>query len=364
MINIKNKRNEISSLIRENYIEIFEDENIPKYILGINKYSEILHSFLVSKKITLSGFIDDYTNEKVHSDIKIFKMEEIKNKDSVIFSCVVDGKPITARNKLIMSGFYRIIDYYQLLVTFPFELKTIDFCSDNQKDIIKNIDKYKWLHNNLYDDFSKETLDLLVDFRYNFDLNAMKSFKLRLEMQYFEDFIKLSNNEIFVDGGGFDGGTTKKFIDLCSDYKEIYFFEPNPLMLDNAKSNLSDYKNIKYYNKGLWDENTKLNFDDNLGSASKISNTGNKEINVIKLDDIVDSPVTYIKLDIEGAEYNAIKGAEKTIIKYKPKLAICVYHNQSDFWRVPLLIKQFRSDYKIVLRHYTEGILETVMYFI
>lgn len=331
MINIKNKGDEISSLIRKDYMKIFEDENIPKYILGINKYSEVLHSFLISKKIILSGFIDDYTNKKVHSDVKIYKMEEVKNKDSVVFSCVVDGKPITARNKLTMNGFYRIIDYYQLLVTFPFELKMIDFCSENQKDIIKNIDKYKWVHNNLYDSLSKETLDLLLDFRYNFDLSVMKSFKIKLEMQYFEDFIKVSRNEIFVDGGGFDGGTTKKFIDLCPDYKEIYFFEPNPSMLEKAKSDLINYKNIKYYKKGLWNENKKLNFDDSLGSASKISNVGNKLINVVKLDDVLDSPATFIKLDIEGAEYNAIKGAEKTITKYKPKLAICVYHNQSDF---------------------------------
>ncbi len=69
-------------------------------------------------------------------------------------------------------------------------------------------------------------------------------------------------------------------------------------------------------------------------------------------------------MDIEGAEFEALKGASGIIRKHQPKLAISVYHKASDYWEIPELIFSIRNDYKLYLRHYTEGIAETVMFFI
>ena len=73
---------------------------------------------------------------------------------------------------------------------------------------------------------------------------------------------------------------------------------------------------------------------------------------------------TLIKMDIEGAELLEIEGSKHNITTYHPRLAICVYHNVGDFWRIPRKILSLRSDYQIYLRHYTESIYETVMFFI
>ena len=74
------------------------------------------------------------------------------------------------------------------------------------------------------------------------------------------------------------------------------------------------------------------------------------------------SPVTFIKMDIEGSEYQAILGAEKMITSHKPKLAISVYHKPEDIWQLPLLIYRFNHEYKFYLRHYSFGNNETVLY--
>ncbi|MBP7509952.1 MAG: FkbM family methyltransferase [Smithella sp.] len=80
------------------------------------------------------------------------------------------------------------------------------------------------------------------------------------------------------------------------------------------------------------------------------------------LDQYVNDKVTFIKMDLEGWELKAMQGAKKHIIEDKPKLAIAVYHNASDFWQVFEYVTSLRRDYRVFLRHYTEGWSETVMY--
>ena len=67
-------------------------------------------------------------------------------------------------------------------------------------------------------------------------------------------------------------------------------------------------------------------------------------------------------MDIEGAEYKALLGAEQTIRKYKPKLAISVYHNRCDIWEIPKLVLSYNSDYKLYFRTYSFTGNDTIMY--
>ncbi len=106
-----------------------------------------------------------------------------------------------------------------------------------------------------------------------------------------------------------------------------------------------------------------MNFNEEK-SFSSIYGNGINSVEVDKIDNIVKQRVDFIKLDIEGAEQDAIDGAEETIKKYKPILAICVYHNAEDWYKIPQKVLSIQSDYDIYLRHYMEGIFETVMYFI
>ncbi|MFA7436579.1 MAG: FkbM family methyltransferase, partial [Bacilli bacterium] len=126
---------------------------------------------------------------------------------------------------------------------------------------------------------------------------------------------------------------------------------------------LKKYNNINFYEIGLSNKKETLKFDIS-GSSSKINENGEIEIKVDRLDDVLKEKPTFIKMDIEGAESFAIEGAKQTIKKYHPKLAISVYHKKDDFWKIPEQIFSIRNDYYIYLRHYTEGISETIMFFI
>lgn len=82
------------------------------------------------------------------------------------------------------------------------------------------------------------------------------------------------------------------------------------------------------------------------------------------MDSLIEEKVSFVKMDIEGAEAIALKGAKNHILNDHPKLAICCYHKPEDLWKIPEQVMAIRNDYRLYLRHYTDGLHESVMYFI
>ena len=332
------------------------------YILGTNKYGISTALWLQGIGIKIKGFINDYMDESIYEGYEIIKTSDLKSKFNII-NCIVEGRSIDARRTIFELNPFTQIDYFALQIAFPNDLIQLDFLS-NTDSILSNTNRYEKLYNDLYDEESKKTLESIINFRLNREIDFLKDFRFRLNEQYFESFIKLGNHPTFVDGGGFDGGTSKQFASVCPEYESIYYFEPNDLSFKKSIENLRNIKDIKFFKKGLWDKSEVLYFDNTLGSASKISRIGNDSIETISLDELKIPEISFMKLDIEGAERKALEGAKETIIRNKPVLAICVYHNQNDFLDVPEFVLKLNSMYKVYLRHYTTGVFETVMYFV
>ncbi|MCM1047763.1 MAG: FkbM family methyltransferase [Clostridiales bacterium] len=189
--------------------------------------------------------------------------------------------------------------------------------------------------------------------------------------QYFDlPNMPCTDEEVFVDAGGYDGKTSKLFIQWCRNrYKKIYVFEPEEKNIIQCERNLiaekAKFEVIPY---GLWDKKYRLNFVENSNGTSHIAEEiladepESTYIPVDSLDHLINDNITFIKMDIEGAEYAAIKGAEKTIKRCRPKLAISIYHNDNDIWELPKLIMDIRPDYRLYLRHYSVAQAETVLY--
>jgi FkbM family methyltransferase len=178
--------------------------------------------------------------------------------------------------------------------------------------------------------------------------------------QYFDVFLP-GDKEVFLDGGSSYGNNSLEFIKWCGgNYEKIYAFEPR----DTAKcmSTLSNNDNIEIIAKGIWSKEAELSFTIN-GSASKISDRGDCIIPVTSIDSVLSGrKVTFIKFDIEGSELEGLKGAQSTIIKHKPRLAISIYHKPYDCLEIPLYLLGLHPDYKFTIRHYSSNMSETVLY--
>lgn len=200
-----------------------------------------------------------------------------------------------------------------------------------------------------------------------------------VKTQYFDEKFVFSDDEVFLDCGCFDCSTIKDFIKATNGkYNKIIAFEPDKQNYEEClKIAYNDkLKNVEIINKGLWNKETTINFaannktrsciveDDNLEERIfEVDTTALDEVHVTKIDDVLkDEKVTFIKMDIEGSELKALKGAENTIKKNKPKLAISIYHKPEDIVEIPKYLKTIVPEYKFMIRHYTELFHETVLY--
>ena len=158
--------------------------------------------------------------------------------------------------------------------------------------------------------------------------------------------------------------TVCDFIDWCDGkYEKIYCFEPNRYNKRNVEIKLKDMQNIEIIEAGTWNKEGRLSFNYD-GPASRINEVNSTDsIIVTSIDNIVRNElVTYIKMDVEGAELESIIGAQNTIKQNKPDLAICVYHKWLDFIDLPMKLLELVPEYKFAIRHYSNNTTETVLY--
>lgn len=231
---------------------------------------------------------------------------------------------------------------------------------------LKHMPAFAEARNCLSDEISKKTLDALIEARETGNISPLV--KLAMSDQYFNyiTYEKYSSGEVFIDGGAFNGDTILAYNRFTAGkYKKIIAFEPESNNLEIIKNNINNVHDVCLIQKGLWDKDTTLNFTRD-SSASRIEQVGTDLVEVTTIDSVMNGEqVSFIKMDIEGAEYEALCGAEKTIRKWMPKLAICVYHKCDDIFKMISflnVIKDNDREYKFYLRHHTCAAYETVLY--
>ncbi len=267
-------------------------------------------------------------------------------------------------------------DYHREIRKQLIELKVKDIYYFSKFGLFDNIlydSQYIWnnterigeLFTILADEKSKKAVENILKYRLNCKVNYLDEIYYN-EPIFKKEFINLNNFETFVDAGAYDGDTILEIIkDTNGMFDKIYAFEPDERNYEKLVKvvDICGYKNqIEVLKLGLYDSNKVVNFNSNLTNSS-IDKDGTQQIEVARCDEVLkDKKVTYIKMDIEGAEFKALKGSENIILKQKPKLAICIYHTPTDLWELPLYIKKLLPDYKIYIRQNTNEIVDTVCY--
>jgi len=175
--------------------------------------------------------------------------------------------------------------------------------------------------------------------------------------------VGLKGGEVIIDCGAYNGDTARIFMNKTNNDCEIYCFEPvveNYLELHDW-INQEKLMNIHAIHSGVGDSTYKDKVYSTESKTTKAAVGSNRfqsdspfvsEIQVDTIDHMIhEKKVDYIKMDIEGAEMAALRGAQKTIERYMPQLLISGYHKITDMWEVPEFVFQINPNYKMFLGH-------------
>lgn len=217
------------------------------------------------------------------------------------------------------------------------------------------------------DDHSREIFysNLRAYMTYNYDDTLISEGMV----QYFDVKIPFSKGYAsFIDCGAFTGDSLKELLEYHDCYTYIAF-EPDlnnfKILAKYVEERHDKIKQAFLYPCAIAEKCTYTSFDSSIGSSSGTldDNNGTDIVQVVALDEVLKKiQPTMIKMDVEGAEIQALHGAKKLIVEEQPDLAICVYHRVTDLWKIPILLHEWVPSYKFYLRCHHEATMETVLY--
>lgn len=338
------------------------------YIWGTGMLGAYAFAQCAENGIEITGHIDN-DPQKWSVSKKIYSCEQLKQDDIVIIASLYYPQIIEQVQSL---GIERYI-YYEELAYLVEGMETYYPAFRGVfEDLEYHKKEYEELQEYFADELSKEIYLNILSFKATLDIQYAQKARKLSEQEGTRNFDKvicsrLDTDYFFYDAGGYDGDSTLNFINRAGKYNKIYFFEPDKNNIKHAQERLKDYSNIIYINAGVGEKNGYENFNA-IGGASGFFSADemehSKRIGIVTLDEFVRNHKSYIKMDIEGYEVEALRGARKAIKSYQPLMSISAYHKPDDLYRIIPLVLSWNPEYKIYLRHYTDTYTDTDIYFV
>ncbi|MBR5419937.1 MAG: FkbM family methyltransferase [Lachnospiraceae bacterium] len=334
------------------------------YIWGKGIYARILAGYLKEEAVEASPIwvLDDlYFTEKDRADsVSVSDLiRDYSPSDVVVFGIYDYGKYVRLKEQYRD----RLVHFYDLhfVVVYNTIVKwSPDFVRDK-------LALYEESFDMLCDEKSKKTMEAYLNAT---TVGAFDELYLdcREETAYFNELTKDLKIDRLIDCGAFDGDSIHDFIAAFPAYKGITAFEPDKKNVEKIrerekKENIHD---LTVIDKGVYSETTTLFFREEGKSSSHLSDSGSIKVDVTRMDEMEfpQDERMLLKIDIEGSEMEALKGAEEFIRRNHPCLTICVYHKQEDLITIPQFIHSLDTEnvYDHYLRYHGTDLAELVFY--
>ena len=296
----------------------------------------------------------DKKMKELISELKLFSEKEI-------YEHIIEKLKMVPVD--IQESISKFLDNFSFWGSFhPTEndFSTVERLSEFLKE---NSEKFEKMYQSLEDYRSKKIFYAILNNWYNYDFINLEQVMEKCFSHYFDlDIIPSCQEEVFVDLGAFTGDTIKDFIGIYGDnYKKIYAYEMTEQSMRELKERVKNYPRIIYEQKAVSDEvgmgSIKIHEISTSSNQLELEEIG--EIEVTSLDDDINEKITMIKMDIEGSELKALKGAENHIIKDKPKLLLSVYHGYEELLTLWEYLEKLDLSYHYYLRYYGGPIFPT-----
>ena len=327
--------------------------------LGSHIYSKIKEN---RNDIFVVSFVDSFRNGSFHGT-KVIKFDDFDPKeldhDILIIASLAWANDIIKNLESI-----GISEYLISLICNMGESKYFSDQWMRYKEEIDLIDKL------LHRDSDKKLWRVVVNAMKNRSGIELRKWFVGNQGMPYLDFVYLSEGDVVIEGGVFDGTDTVRFSEKAGKSGKIYGFDilGDTLFRQRYDSFDLELGNIEIIPKALWKKRSHLYFSKN-GHKSKLQTQSEKglfQTEAISIDEFVAfqdlESVDYIKLDVEGAELDVLQGAEVTIQSMRPQLAVAVYHEVSHFFEIPLYLSAMLEEYLFRLQLYSPTLRKVVLY--
>lgn len=328
------------------YIDLLKTTELPIFIYGMGDGCLKLLDIFRSYSIPCAGIFasDEFVRDKSFEGHKIRSLGEIEAmvEDFIVvlafgagYQSLIDRiDSIASRHKLIVPDMPVIGE----------GLFTKEYLKTHFSEISE-------VYSLLADEQSRLVFTKLIEYRITGDIAYLKACETDKGESY--RLLGLTDTEIYADLGAYTGDTVAEFLDHTRGaYSKIVAVEPNARNFRKLSENTAGLDNIRLINAAAGAYDGVITVSKGGGRMIKRSQVG-VEISQITLDSVFNGePCTYIKYDVEGAEKDALKGSENTLIMNKPKLNVALYHRVEDIFSIPLYIHSLLPNHKLYIRHF------------
>ncbi len=355
---------DLRASLRERYAFLHHGLPTSLAILGAGAEGRRLASICAAQGIAIAGVYDnDATKRGIRvGEHQVVPSDAIGSLERSVPVVIASHRVLGATESLRAMGF-QVAPFALLQVLDPNVFPSHMFHDDLLGDVCANRSRYLELAGTLQDEQSVKVLDRLLGYRLTMDA-AVLADVIDWDLYGFSGLLQFRDNEVYVDGGAYDGDSVRMFVERVNgSYERVLAFEPDPRTFSRLSLNLQAVPRVELFNCGLHRAKAALGFTEDGSRGAVISTAAKSKITVVGLDEVLAGErASFIKMNIEGAEREALAGAAKTIASWCPKLAISLYHRPSDLWEIPRLVRELGADYRLYLRQHDGGIIETVLY--
>ncbi len=319
----------------------------PIVLYGMGNGADKIINVLNKNGITFSGVFasDGFVRDKFFHGHKITSFSELEQRFGKMIVLLCFG---SARTE-VLENIHKISARQELYAP---DVPVIGDGLFDKNFCIKHKNALEWVYHRLADDLSRKTFENTIKYKLTGKLSYLYGCEASPDEPY-ESLLKLNNNESFLDLGAYNGDTVADFVSRVPSYRHITAVEPDAKTFKKLMKNTENLSNITCINVGISDFDG-IGLFGMRGGRSSGTAYAQTEMEFATVDTLAqENTPTYIKMDIEGEELNAIHGAKNTIADHKPKMLIACYHRNEDIFTIPKAVLDLNDSYRIYMRHFT-----------
>jgi len=334
------------------------------YIYGAGFVGEWSVGYLEGLGIPVNGFVDSDPQKwgSVVLGKKVFKLDEPE---------------VRASRVILIGSRHAVPAIDKVLAGLPATVMSVDAFVVHQRGRVE-VDRLESLFKD--DQQSLRTLRAVLVSMLEGDTDPLASFA---DNRPFFDRFGFFNRagEIFVDAGAYVGDSVERFLwSVNGVFKHIHAFEPGFVQYQAMRRRVDrliaewalDPKKISLINKGVSDSSRSVALKGGVNltqtriekiESGAESDESSDIVSTISLDEyFAGDPFTFLKVDIEGNESAMLDGAIMSIQKWRPRIALSIYHYPTDIFDLPQKCSALNSDYRFFISHHSSQLMETVLY--